>query len=95
MLTLAASESTASATLLGSDSDTSSLSYRIVSPPAHGTLSIAGANVAYTPNPGFVGTDLFTYCAMDNRTDSNLGIVHIEIGTGANTAGNSTHELFN
>jgi len=35
---------------------------------------------------GHVGTDLFTYCARDNRTDSNLGIVQIAIGSGANTA---------
>ncbi|MGJ8651426.1 MAG: Ig-like domain-containing protein [Opitutaceae bacterium] len=83
---LTAADTTAGATLLGTDADTADLSYRIISPPSHGTLAISGALIAYTPNPGFVGTDLFTYCAMDNRTDSNLGIVHIEIGDGANTA---------
>ncbi len=77
---------TVMADLLGSDADTPSLSYRIVDPPQHGTLSISGALVAYTPNPGFAGTDYFNYCARDNRTDSNLGRVNIEIGADAANA---------
>jgi hypothetical protein len=79
-------ETTMTANLLGSDSDTAVLSYRIVDPPEHGTLAISGAQVAYTPNPGFAGTDYFNYCARDNKTDSNLGRVNIEVGADAANA---------
>ncbi len=74
------------ATLLGSDADTANLSYRIVDPPQHGTLALSGAQIAYTPDPGFAGTDYFTYCARDDRTDSNLGRVNIEVGADAAAA---------
>lgn len=80
-----ASDTAVAAYLQGSDNDTAILSYRIVSIPQHGTLSISGSQVVYTPDPAFVGTDVFTYCAKDNRTDSNLGIVNINVGSGANT----------
>ncbi len=71
------------AKLLGGDADTANLDYRIVDPPRHGRLAISGAQVAYTPDPGFAGTDFFTYCARDNRTDSNLGRVNIDVGADA------------
>jgi hypothetical protein len=83
-----AADTTAVATLLGTDANYSSLTYRIVEPPKNGTLAISGDQVSYTPNPGFAGTDVFTYCARDDRTDSNLGVVHIEVGAGANTVDN-------
>ncbi|MGJ8642417.1 MAG: Ig-like domain-containing protein [Luteolibacter sp.] len=83
-----AAETTAMASLLGTDADTAVLSYRIVEPPQHGTLSISGNQVAYTPNPGFAGTDVFNYCARDNRTDSNLATVRINVGPGANIVDN-------
>jgi K319-like protein/Big-like domain-containing protein/NHL repeat-containing protein/6-bladed beta-propeller protein len=63
----------------------------ILSSPSHGTLSAiipkAGqvnstvllANVTYTPNRGFNGTDSFTYKASDGIQDSNTGTVTITI----------------
>jgi uncharacterized repeat protein (TIGR01451 family) len=35
--------------------------------PAHGTVNVAGGVMTYTPEPGFTGTDTFTYriCAAD------------------------------
>ena len=42
--------------------------------------------MAYTPNPGFAGTDYFNYCARDDKTDSNLGRVNIEVGADAANA---------
>lgn len=47
------------------------LSYRVVTPPAHGTLdvvtgaSFAGPAVTYTPAPGWTGADSFSYEAHD------------------------------
>jgi hypothetical protein len=35
--------------------------------------------VTYTPNPGFVGTDTFTYTANDGMVDSNVATVTITV----------------
>jgi Lysyl oxidase/Bacterial Ig domain len=46
--------------------------FELERPPAHGSVSIApagdlGADATYAPNPGFVGTDSFTFTAKDAR----------------------------
>ena len=53
------------------------------SPPAHGTMTAAlGTDGAftYTPNPGFVGTDFFTYHASDGTLVSSVVKVWISVG---------------
>jgi lysyl oxidase/Big-like domain-containing protein len=48
--------------------------FRVVTPPAHGTLSVttgdafAGATVTYTPAAGYSGPDQFTYRAFDSTS---------------------------
>lgn len=52
----------------------------IVSPPQNGRVTI-GSNgvIIYTPNPGFSGTDAFTYVVWDDRgARSNPALVHLE-----------------
>jgi hypothetical protein len=56
--------------LSGSDPEGAALSYRIVSGPAHGALSSAPPNVIYTPAPGYVGTDQFTFAVSDGQIES-------------------------
>lgn len=56
--------------LAGSDADNDALTYIIVAQPANGTLSGTAPNLTYTPNPGFVGTDSFTYKVNDGQVDS-------------------------
>jgi hypothetical protein len=58
-----------SAAKFGTQSD-ANLRYRVVTPPAHGTLSqpagqdfAAGTPLVYTPAPGYAGADAFTYVA--------------------------------
>ena len=49
------------------------LTFSIVDEPAHGTAEIADptvGSVVYTPTPGFIGTDSFTYKA--HNTDTNV-----------------------
>src|SRR5262245_39414648 len=58
-------------TLSGSDADGDSLTFSIVSGPAHGTLSGSGANLTYTPAANYNGPDSFTYVANDGWTDSS------------------------
>jgi hypothetical protein len=77
------SDVTVTTHLVAHDTDSPSLLYRIVTLPSKGTISIQGNQIGYTPNPGFVGTDMFSYCARDNRTESNLGIASITVGSGA------------
>ncbi|WP_217924176.1 lysyl oxidase family protein [Miltoncostaea oceani] len=54
--------------------DFGSRRYRIVTAPAHGTLDravgdeIAGSVVTYTPDPGWRGSDAFTYVAVDTSS---------------------------
>ena len=58
-------EDTATAVTLSADADGDSLTFTVVSGPAHGTLSGIGANLTYTPDPNYNGLDSFTYVAND------------------------------
>lgn len=53
-------------TLSGSDPDNDPLTYTVASPPASGSLSGTAPNLTYTPNPGFHGTDTFTFTVTDS-----------------------------
>lgn len=83
------------ATLSGGDLLTCELAFAIVTPPAHGTLSApadrpctAGlpngdtAVVTYTPDPGFSGSDAFTYRTNDGGADSGVATVSVTVRPG-------------
>ncbi|HIO21876.1 MAG TPA: tandem-95 repeat protein, partial [Nitrospirales bacterium] len=45
----------------------------VISPPAHGNLSLASdGSFSYTPDDGFEGQDTFLYRALDVESDSNV-----------------------
>ena len=50
-----------------SDPDANPLKITTVSTPAHGSASINGGKVTYTPVAGFVGVDSFTYTVADDK----------------------------
>jgi hypothetical protein len=78
--TVSTSEDTpVSIALAATDPDGDPLTYSIVTPPAFGTLSGSGANVVYTPNPDFNGTDSFTFRVSDGITTSNVATVFISV----------------
>ncbi len=53
--------------LSGADADPGqSLSYAVLTSPAHGALSGSGAQLTYTPAPGYAGADSFTFQAIDD-----------------------------
>ena len=54
-----------SITLTGSDPDGHTLSYTIVSDPAHGTLGGSGSAITYNPHADYNGTDEFTFKVDD------------------------------
>ncbi|HXU46389.1 MAG TPA: Ig-like domain-containing protein [Thermoanaerobaculia bacterium] len=65
--------------LTGSDVDGPSLSFAIVSAPAHGTLSGTAPNLVYTPVSNFNGADSFTFTASDGQATSAPATVSIAV----------------
>ncbi|MEO5916835.1 MAG: Ig-like domain-containing protein, partial [Luteolibacter sp.] len=76
--------------LQASDPENSPLTYQVTVPPAHGTLSAAGAVVIYTPASGFVGNDGFSFKVSDGTADSNTVavVIHVFQPNRAPVAGN-------
>ncbi|MFB6272844.1 MAG: Ig-like domain-containing protein [Salinibacter sp.] len=65
--------------LSATDVDDDELTFQIMRQPANGTLSDVGLMVTYTPNPGFVGQDSFTYVANDGQARSNEATVTVDV----------------
>jgi PKD repeat protein len=64
--------------LVATDADNDVLSYSIVTPPAHGTLSGTLPNVFYTSD-AYSGPDSFTFAAKDGVASSNVATVAINL----------------
>lgn len=71
--------------LMALDVDGDSLTFSIVTQPAHGVLSGALPNPIYTPNLNYDGPDSFTFKVNDGLVDSNIATVDITV-TGINDA---------
>ena len=52
------------------------LTFTVVTLPAHGDIDLE-VDFTYAPDPGFVGTDRFTFVANDGVSDSNLVTVDV------------------
>ncbi|MBN8430994.1 glycoside hydrolase family 9 protein [Microbulbifer salipaludis] len=66
--------------LSGSDQDGEIANYTLASPPANGSLSGTGADLLYTPDAGFFGSDSFTYTVTDDAGAESLpATVSIEV----------------
>ena len=70
---------------------------RIVSQPQHGTVGLVGTTATYYPEPGYVGSDSFTFAARDssNSVDSNLGTVTVSIPVSLVWHGDGTANFWN
>lgn len=66
-------------TLTGSDVDGDALTYRVVSPPANGTLSGTAPAMTYTPRRGFSGSDSFAFAANDGTLSSAPATVSVTV----------------
>jgi CSLREA domain-containing protein len=67
-------------TLTGSDIDSSTLTFSIVTPPAHGSFGATTApNLTYTPDANYNGPDSFTFKINDGSADSNTATVSITV----------------
>lgn len=59
---------TASAELRATDPDGDQLTFSLDSPgPSHGTVSLTGTTVTYTPDPGYRGADQVPFTVVDGR----------------------------
>lgn len=67
-------------TVTASDPDAGqALTYAVVTPPRHGTLSGSLPSVTYTPDAGYLGSDSFSYRARDCALDSDEATVSITV----------------
>jgi PKD repeat protein len=72
-------ETAVAVTLTASDPDGDTLSYVVVTPPAHGTLSGGGAQFTYVPAAGYEGSDSFTFKVSDGWVDSHVATVVLRV----------------
>ncbi len=67
-------------TLSGSDIDQNALTYAVVIPPAHGTLSCNNcANPVYTPSTNYNGADSFTFTVNDGTLNSEVATISVTV----------------
>ncbi|WP_168210865.1 Ig-like domain-containing protein [Persicimonas caeni] len=62
-----------------SDPDADSLSVTSVSTPSHGTATVSGSQVVYTPDANYNGTDSFTYTVGDGNGETDSATVSLTI----------------
>ena len=69
--------------VLGNDSDvdgdTPSLTGATIDAPAHGTASVNGTKVSYTPAAGFAGTAVITYTIGDGHGGTDTGTLTVTV----------------
>ena len=63
------------------DPDGDPLSIQSVTQPANGSAVSDGTSVTYTPNPGFAGTDTFTYVVSDGSGGIDQAVVTLTVST--------------
>lgn len=65
--------------LSGSDADGNPLTFEVVANPSHGLLSGDAPDLVYTPDPGYIGADSFTFKAWDGLAYSEAAVVSIQV----------------
>ncbi len=65
--------------LTGSDADGDALTYTVATDPQNGVITGTAPNLTYTPNPGFAGSDSFTYTVSDGTAESEVATVDISV----------------
>ncbi len=72
----------ATGTMQGSDQDGNTLTFSVVTAPAHGSVSVTNASTGafrYTPTSNYSGSDSFTFRASDGQAQSNTATESITI----------------
>ncbi len=71
--------SNAAVTLAGTDVESDTISYTLVTSPTHGSLSGEIPNLLYTPQPNFVGEDSFQFRASDPQDAATVATINITV----------------
>ena len=74
-----AEDTAVSITLTGSDPDGESLSFTVINPPIHGTLTGTAPDLLYTPWSNYFGDDTFTFVVNDGMSNSLEAVVDINV----------------
>ena len=74
----------AAVTLAATDPNGDPMTYAVVTPPPHGTLTGTAPNLVYTPATGYTGSDSFTFKANDGKVDSAVATITIDVGVAGN-----------
>ncbi len=73
-------DSTVAANAIGSDVDSPAITFALAAQASHGSAGIStDGSFTYTPNPGWFGTDSFTYTASDGSAVSTPATVTLTI----------------
>jgi hypothetical protein len=72
-------DTTVQITLAASDPDGEVLAYTVTTNPTHGTVTLSGGVVTYTPAPDYFGPDTFSFRASDGTSSSNVATVSINV----------------
>jgi hypothetical protein len=64
------------------DPEGNPVTLHLVSPPAHGRVSLSNTIATYFPETDYRGSDSFSYAAHDGATDSNLAGVGVTVNPG-------------
>ncbi len=65
--------------LAGKDAEDDVLTYALVSPPVHGSISGTAPDLVYTPNANYNGSDSFTFKVDDSQLTAAAAIVTITV----------------
>lgn len=76
--------------LEASDVDGDPLTYLLVNAPTAGQVSLNGATATYSSNPGFTGSDSFTFRVSDGTLASAPATVTLTVSAGSPAGGGST-----
>ncbi len=66
-------------TLVATDAEGETVTYTILTQPAHGVLSGTAPNLIYTPTSNYNGPDSFTFQVNDGTNNSNVATVSISV----------------
>lgn len=72
--------------LSGSDPDGDTLTFAVVSTPAHGSVTVSqNGAFSYSPDSGYTGNDSFTFKVNDGTQDSSVATVSLNVTSAGNT----------
>lgn len=73
-------------TLAGADVDSDTLSYELIDLPAQGSVSGTPPAISYAPDPGYAGTDTFTFTVNDGSATSSAATITVFVDGGTNSS---------